>query len=135
MPARRTGRSTQDSITIYSEKIPTQQKAYKTATKSMVVQAQNIYSFFKEATELIIPWLNSHGIAGNQRLAYRQLAYEYIKILNTKQGGELLKRMKIALRHSYVLRGLDPDLVTEFLEYIDTLKPTVQNYITFTYAS
>ena len=135
MPARRTGRSTQDSITIYSEKIPTQQKAYKTATKAMVVQAQNIYNFFKMVTELIVPWLNSHGIAGNQRLAYRQMAYEYIKILNTKQGGELLKRMKIALRHSYVLRGLDPQLVEEFLDYVETLKPTVQNYILFPNAS
>ena len=135
MPARRTGRSTQDSITIYSEKIPTQQKAYKVATKAMVVQAQNIYNFFKMVTELIVPWLNSHGIAGNQRLAYRQMAYEYIKILNTKQGGELLKRMKIALRHSYVLRGLDPQLVEEFLDYVETLKPTVQNYILFPNAS
>ena len=132
MPARRTGRSTQDSITIYSEKIPTQQKAYKNATKSMVVQAQNIYAFFSEVNSVILPWLNTHGIAGNQRLTWRQLAYEYIKILNTKQSGELLKRLKIALKHGYVLRGLDPDMVDEYLELLDTLKPTVQNYIQFT---
>ncbi|AZI75800.1 putative major capsid protein [Sulfolobales Beppu filamentous virus 2] len=135
MPSRRTGRSTQDSITIYSEKIPTQQKAYKNATKAMVVQAQNIYAFFSEINSVILPWLNTKGIAGNQRLTWRQLAYEYIRILNTKQNGELLKRMKIALKHSYILRGLDPDMIDEYLELLDTLKPTVQNYIQFSPSS
>ncbi|AXQ00105.1 major capsid protein VP4 [Sulfolobus filamentous virus 1] len=131
MPSRRTGITTEDAITKYSVKAKTEQTAYKNATKDMVVQAQNIMNFYSVVNQALIPWLNAHGVGGNLRILYRQLANEYVKVLNTKQSGEVIKRLKIALRHKYWLRGLDEAMLDEFMDYIDSLKSTTTNYIIF----
>lgn len=129
MANRRTGQPVERSITKYSMKGKTEQDAYGNATGEMTVQGQNIYQFFKTVNEVLIPWLNSHGIIGTGRIIYRQMAYEYTKLLNTHQEGEAMRKYKELLKKKYVKYGANPELVEDLANYLDQLKRTTNNYI------
>ena len=130
MASRRTGQPVERSITKYSMKGKTEEVAYKDAVGIMTIQGQNIYQFYKIINEVMIPWLNSHGIIGTGRIYYRQLANEYVKLLNTDQAGEAIEKYKKMLKYKYLKYGLNEDLIDDLMAYLDQLKKTSTNFIT-----
>lgn len=133
MPGKRTGWSIEHGVTKYSSKVETEQNAYKQAENIMILQAQNIANFYSKVNELLMSWLNAKAIIGIMRIAYRQFANEYTKMLNQGYSGDILKKQREMLIEKYKLQGLKEDYLYELASLLESMSKTSNNYVLLYY--
>jgi len=129
MPHRRTGWTSQEMAQNYVDKAETMNMAYTTATKSMVVQIQNLATMLSTVSDVYTAWANEKGITGNMRVAYRNFLLEVLRVIDEAQGGQALDIRIKALKAKYETAMLKPDWLDELVELGKNLKKVTSNYI------